>query len=103
MFTYRALNLIFRALANPTRRHLFERLCDDENYVTALTEPLPVTRQAVSQHLAVLERNGLIHTEKYGTVVWCRIEPQSLCLLEQWLREHRGYYERSQAKRSRLR
>jgi len=102
MLTYRPLNLIFRALANHTRRHLFEQLCDDENYVTALTEPLPITRQAVLQHLAVLERNGLIHTEKHGTVVWCRIEPHALSLLEQWLSEHRGYYARRQAMRARL-
>lgn len=99
MLTYRPLNLIFRALADPTRRHLFERLCDEEDWVTALTEPLPITRQAVSQHLAVLERNGLIHTEKLSTVRWCRIEPQALSLLEQWIHERRLCYERRQARR----
>jgi DNA-binding transcriptional ArsR family regulator len=98
MLNYPALNLLFRALAHPTRRHLFERLCDKQDYVTALTEPLPISLPAVLQHLAVLERCGLIHTEKRHQTRWCCIEPQALNLLEQWLREHRGYWE-TQARR----
>jgi DNA-binding transcriptional ArsR family regulator len=100
MLTYHELNLIFRALADPNRRYLFERLCDqDEESVSALTEPLPISRQAVLQHLAVLENNGLIRTEKRDRVRWCRIEPRALALLDQWLREYRGHFERRQAPR----
>jgi DNA-binding transcriptional ArsR family regulator len=100
MLTYHELNLIFRALADPSRRYLFERLCDeDEESVSALTEPLPISRQAVLQHLAVLENNGLIRTEKRDRVRWCRIEPRALALLDRWLCEYRGHFERRQARR----
>lgn len=99
MLNHRALNLLFRALAHPTRRHLFERLCDNEDSVSALTEPLPISLPAVLQHLAVLERCGLIHTDKRQQTRWCSIEPQALHLLEQWLREHRGYWEAQQRRR----
>jgi len=98
MLNHPALSRLFRALANPTRRYLFERLCDNEDHVTALTEPLPISLPAVLQHLAVLERCELIHTEKREQTRWCYIEPQALNLLEQWLRQHRGYWE-AQARR----
>lgn len=95
MLTYSHLDLIFAALSNPTRRFLFEKLCiEEEETVTALTEPLPVSRPAVLQHLAVLEKSGLIHTEKRDRVRWCCIEPQALDLLEQWLHQYRVYFER---------
>jgi DNA-binding transcriptional ArsR family regulator len=100
MLTYRDLDLIFRALADPARRFIFERLCTrEEDRVSALTEPLPMTRQAVLQHLAVLEKSGLIYTEKRRRVRWCCIEPQALELLEQWLREYRGHLERREGRR----
>jgi len=101
MLNYPALNLLFRALAHPTRRHLFERLCDSEAYVTALTEPLPISLPAVLKHLVLLERCGLIHTEKYLQTRWCCIEPQALDLLAHWLREHRGYWEAQVRRRRR--
>jgi DNA-binding transcriptional ArsR family regulator len=95
MFTYRELGLILRALADPTRRYLFELLCgEEEETVSSLTEPLPMSRQAVLHHLAVLEKCGVIHTEKRDKVRWCCIEPQALDLLEHWLHEQRVYFER---------
>jgi DNA-binding transcriptional ArsR family regulator len=100
MLTYRDLDLIFRALADPSRRYIFERLCNyKEEKVSTLTEPLPITRQAVLQHLAVLEKGGLIHTEKRSRVRWCCVKPQALDLLESWLREYRGYFEQREARR----
>ena len=100
MITYRDLDLLFHALADPTRRYIFERLCsEEEETVVALTEPLPISRQAVLQHLAVLEKSGLIHTEKRERVRWCCIEPRALELLERWLHEYRGYLERREARR----
>ena len=99
MLYHPALNLIFRALADPTRRHIFERLCDEDYSVTALAEPLPISLQAVLHHVRVLESGGLIHTEKCtqvrsSQVRMCRLEPEALCLLERWLSMHRGYWER---------
>jgi DNA-binding transcriptional ArsR family regulator len=95
MFTYRELDLLFRALADPTRRYLFELLYEgEEETVSDLTEPLPMSRQAVLHHLAVLEKCRLIHTEKRDKVRWCWIEPRALDLLEQWLHQYRVYFER---------
>jgi DNA-binding transcriptional ArsR family regulator len=95
MFTYRDLDPILRALADPTRRYLFERLCgEEEETVSDLTEPLPLSRQAVLHHLIVLEKCGVIHTEKRDKTRWCCIEPRALDLLEQWLHQHRVYFER---------
>jgi DNA-binding transcriptional ArsR family regulator len=95
MLTFRELDPLFRALADPTRRWLFEELCVSvEETVSDLTEPLPMSRQAVLQHLAVLEKSGLIRTEKRDRVRWCRIEPRALDLLEEWLRRHRAYFQR---------
>jgi DNA-binding transcriptional ArsR family regulator len=95
MFNYRALELILHALADPTRRYLFERLCgEEEETVSDLTEPLPMSMPAVMHHLAVLEKCGIIHTEKRDKVRWCRIEPQALDLLEEWLHQQRIYLER---------
>jgi len=98
MFTYRDLDLIFSALAEPTRRFVFERLCvEEEESVSALTEPLPLSRQAGLHHLGVLEKSGLIRTEKRDRVRWCRVEPRVLDLLEQWLHQYRGYFEQRHA------
>lgn len=100
MLTYRELDLIFHALADPTRRYIFERLCSqEEETVRALTEPLPISRQAVLQHLTVLEKSGLIHMDKRERVRWCRIEPRALELLERWLHENRVYLEQREARR----
>jgi DNA-binding transcriptional ArsR family regulator len=95
MFTYRDLDPILRALADPTRRYVFERLCGEEwETVSHLSEPLPLSRQAVLHHLAVLERCGVIHTEKRDKTRWCFIEPRALDLLEHWLHQQRIYFER---------
>ncbi len=89
-----ALNPILRALADPTRRYLFERLCDQEDSVTRLAEPLPMSIPAVLQHLGVLERAGLIRTEKRQQLRWCRVEPEALRLIDRWLRDCRRDWER---------
>ena len=100
MLSYRNLDPLLAALANPTRRSLFEMLClEEEETVTALAEPLPVSRQAVLQHLAMLEKSGVIHTEKRERTRWCSIEPQALDVLEQWLNQCRVYFARRYARR----
>jgi DNA-binding transcriptional ArsR family regulator len=89
-----ALDKVLRALADPTRRFMIERLCDGETSVRQLAEPLPMNLSAVMQHLKVLEESGLIHTEKVGRLRTCRIEPQALRLLDQWMMPRRRLWER---------
>jgi DNA-binding transcriptional ArsR family regulator len=57
-----ALDKIFSALADPTRRFMFECLCDGRASVNELAEPLPLSLPAILKHLRVLEESGLIHT-----------------------------------------
>ena len=93
MLSWVALDKIFRALADPTRRYMVECLCDGEASVSWLAEHLPLGLPAILQHLQVLEENGLIHTEKIGRTRICRIEPQSLRLLDQWVTPRRRVWD----------
>ena len=63
---------VLRALADPTRRTIVERLTDGPLSVSALAAPLGVTLTAVAQHLQLLEEAGLVRTEKTGRVRSCR-------------------------------
>ena len=73
------------ALADPTRRQVFERLRDGPRAVGEIAVGLPVSRPAVSQHLAVLKGAGLVSDEAQGTRRVYRIDPQGLGPLRAWL------------------
>ncbi len=73
------------ALADPTRRAVFERLRDGPLPVGALAQGLPVTRPAVSQHLAVLKSAGLVTDRAEGTRRVYQIDPNGLGAIRQWL------------------
>jgi DNA-binding transcriptional ArsR family regulator len=88
------LDRVFQALADPSRRVMVERLTRGPASVSELAEPLPMSLQAVVQHLQVLEASGLVHTEKVGRVRTCRIEAQTLRTAEQWINERRMSWER---------
>jgi DNA-binding transcriptional ArsR family regulator len=83
------IDLVFRALADPTRRGIVDRLSRGPASVSELAEPLAMTLPAAVQHLQVLERSGLVRTEKVGRVRTCRIEPWALRTAEQWIAERR--------------
>lgn len=85
---------IFRALGDPTRRALMEKLSDGPISVSRLAEPLAITLAAVMQHLQVLEECGLVRTEKHGRVRTCRIEPAGLDAATQWIADRRSTWER---------
>lgn len=70
------INRVFHALGDPTRRAIVERLSERPLSVSLLAKPLAITLAAVVQHLQVLEKSGLIHTEKVGRVRTCHIDPQ---------------------------
>jgi DNA-binding transcriptional ArsR family regulator len=88
------LDQVFRALADPTRRTMVERLSRGPASVTELAGPLAMTLPAVVHHLQVLETSGLVRSEKVGRVRTCRIEPGALRVAEQWIAERRSSWER---------
>ena len=85
---------MFQALADPTRRMMVERLSRGPVSVSELARPLPMSLPAVVQHLQVLEASGLVRSEKIGRVRTCRIEPEALRTVEQWIAERRMTWER---------
>ena len=87
------LDRVFQALADPSRRGMVERLSRGPASVSELAEPLPMSLQAVVQHLHVLEASGLVRTEKLGRVRTCQIEPAVLRSAEQWIEERRTSWE----------
>ena len=88
------INRVFHALGDPTRRAIVERLSERPLSVSLLAKPLAITLAAVVQHLQVLEKSGLIHTEKVGRVRTCHIEPSGLSVIEQWIGDRRSTWER---------
>ena len=94
MLDYVALDRVFGSLADPWRRYMVERLCDGQAPVSRLAEHLPLSLPAILRHLQVLEESGLIHTEKVGRKRICRIEPQALRLLDQWVAQRRRVWDR---------
>jgi DNA-binding transcriptional ArsR family regulator len=83
-----------RALVEPTRRAIVERLSRGPATVSVLAEPFDMTFAAVVQHLQVLEACGLIRSEKVGRVRTCRLEPKGLAPLADWIAERRMIVER---------
>ena len=94
MLKQRAVDQVFQALGDPTRRALLERLCLGPASVTDLARPLDITLAAVVQHIQVLEQCGVVRTEKVGRTRTCRIEPGGLKVAEQWIAERRTLWER---------
>src|ERR687887_2050085 len=88
------IDLVFHALADPTRRVMVERLTRGPASVSELARPLDMTLAAVVQHLQVLESSGLVQSEKVGRVRTCRIEPTALRPAERWMSAQRLIWER---------
>jgi DNA-binding transcriptional ArsR family regulator len=89
-----SLDLLFAALADPSRRSMVERLSRGPASVKELAAPLTMSLPAVLQHLQVLEASGLVRSEKVGRVRTCRIEPVALRSAEQWIADRRAGWER---------
>ncbi|NYH90398.1 ArsR/SmtB family transcription factor [Actinopolymorpha rutila] len=87
------LDLVFHALADPTRRAMVERMTSGPVSVSELARPLPMSLAAALQHVQVLEASGLVHTQKEGRVRMCRIEPKTLRNAEKWILERRATWE----------
>jgi DNA-binding transcriptional ArsR family regulator len=83
---------VFRALGDPTRRAVYERLTGGERSVTELRDGLPISQPAVSQHLAALKAAGLVGERREGRKVFYRIEPAGLAPLLDWLGRYRAFW-----------
>lgn len=89
------LDLTFRALADPTRRAILEQLAGGEATVTALTERFAVTQPAISKHLKVLERAGLVSRHRDAQRRLCRLEAEPLRVATRWLSSYRQFWTTS--------
>jgi DNA-binding transcriptional ArsR family regulator len=89
------LNSTFAALADPTRRAILARLANGEATVTQLAEPFQVSLPAISKHLKVLERAGLIVRGREAQWRPCRLEPAPLEGVTEWLEHYRQFWEGS--------
>jgi DNA-binding transcriptional ArsR family regulator len=89
------LSLTLAALADPTRRAIVARLARGEASVSELAKPFDMTLPAVSKHLKVLERAGLIARGRDAQRRPCRIEPDALKQVDDWLERYRNFWDES--------
>lgn len=87
-----ALDIVFAALADPTRREILRMLLEDDMAVTDVAEPFAMSLAAISKHLAILAAAGLISQEKRGRVKWCKLEPDALRAASVWMQSF-GQFE----------
>ena len=80
-----ALDRVFAALADPTRRAILVLLLEDDMAVTDVAAPFAMSLAAISKHLAVLAAAGLISQEKRGRVKWCKLEPEAMREASVWM------------------
>lgn len=79
------LDTVFAALADPTRRRILTMLLEDDMAVTDVAEPFDMSLAAISKHLGVLSRAGLISQERRGRVIWCKLEPGAMKNASIWM------------------
>ena len=89
------LSNTFAALADPTRRSILERLVSGEASVTELAEPFEMSLPAVSKHLKVLERAGLISRSREAQWRPCRLQAAPLKDVDEWVERYRSFWEES--------
>ena len=83
---------VFRALADPSRRAIFERLTRGEAPVKELTARFDISQPAVSQHLATLRSAGLVTERREGRLVYYRVEPKGLGPLIDWIAHYQAFW-----------
>src|SRR5262245_55675483 len=90
-----SLSSTFAALADPTRRAILARLANGEATAMALGEPFAMTAPAVSKHLKVLERAGLIERSRHAQWRPCRLQARPMKEVADWVERYRGFWEES--------
>ncbi|MDQ7070570.1 MAG: metalloregulator ArsR/SmtB family transcription factor [Rhodobacterales bacterium] len=81
----KSLDTIFAALGDPTRRAILAMLLEDDMAVTDVADPFEMSLAAISKHLGILSRAGLIAQEKRGRVKWCTLEPDAMRDASIWM------------------
>jgi DNA-binding transcriptional ArsR family regulator len=87
------LSSVFAALADPTRRAILARLADGEATVNELAAPFPISLQAISKHLKVLESAGLIVRGRDAQWRPCRLQPAPLRNVAEWMEQYRRFWD----------
>lgn len=83
---------MFKALADPTRRAIFEKLASGAMNASALRDGMEISQPAMSQHLAVLRNARLVREERQGRFVNYEVNPEGLALVAGWLAKYRAYW-----------
>jgi DNA-binding transcriptional ArsR family regulator len=94
-YSSRTLNRTFAALADPTRRRILAHLARADTCVTHLAKPHAMSLPAVSKHLRVLEKAGLLRRRRYGRVHEMRLDAKPLQQAAQWVEEYRKFWQGS--------
>ena len=94
-YSSRTLNQTFAALADPTRRRILAHLARGDQRVTDLARPHAISLPAVSKHLRVLEKAGLLRRRRYGRVHEMRLDAKPLKQAARWVEEYRKFWEGS--------
>lgn len=87
-----ALDVIFRALADPTRREMLRRLSEKAHRITDLAAPFSISLAAASKHVKVLEHAGLVRREIRGRTHLCRLDLAPLAYTQAWLRRYERFW-----------
>ncbi|HVC38493.1 MAG TPA: metalloregulator ArsR/SmtB family transcription factor [Candidatus Dormibacteraeota bacterium] len=83
------LDRAFSALSDPTRREILTRLADGAAGVLQVAQPFPITQPAITKHLKVLEGAGLISRQRSARQILCRLEPERMSVVADWLGSYR--------------
>ena len=86
------LDLIFQALGDGNRREILRMLLEDDMAVTDVAEPFEISLAAISKHLMILSRAGLIKQERRGRMKWCKLDPLGMKMASIWM-EGFGQFE----------
>lgn len=92
-YTPESLNRVFSAVADPTRRAILRALAKNPATITEIAKPFAVSLNAVSKHVMVLERAGLIHREIQGREHLCSLDPRPLREATAWLDHYRQFWD----------
>jgi DNA-binding transcriptional ArsR family regulator len=90
-----ALSLVFGALADPTRRAILSKLAAGESSVTEIAKPFKISLPAITKHLKVLERSGLISRSRDAQWRPCRLKAEPMKEAVDWLQHYRRHWEQS--------
>ena len=85
-------NTIFKALADPTRRAIFDKLAAGSMNASTLRQGIEISQPAMSQHLSVLRTAGLVREQRQGRFVNYEVDPDGLMHIAQWLAKYRAYW-----------